>query len=300
MAADAAAPLPSSPDPKKVSTTRDSGPIRPEPKNVPAAVSKSNRRQPPRKKTARVSAATPTLDPRDQVTAAAASGELTDELRDKLLACVCMPRPVFMADLIHLVGDADLVEQWEKECRAQGSDSPIRFIAAKQRHKARGHLVIPFDDALRSSTTGFEKSLWNQFISHPGLRGAKLYELAVLLHRVIDQVVTADIGDDLVTFRVNQQRGLVGVIVTLTVDLQAGTPARAELGAALSALSAGRLGLMAVCTYAGGPRSVPEVADAVRELIGEQDLAMPCPVIAQASWEFADDGGTTAVSVTGG
>src|SRR5690606_30517093 len=105
---------------------------------------------------------------------------------------------------------------------------------------------IPFSEELRTSTSGFEKSIWNQCISHAGLRGAKLYEVAVLLHRVLDQVVTFDIGDDMVVIRVNQQRGLVGVVVALTVDLQPDAAARAELAAALESLSGGRLSLLAV------------------------------------------------------
>lgn len=289
---------PSASLPPNTTTTATSGPLKPVPLNT-APPKKSTRRKPV-KRTARVSAATPTLDPRGAVADAAAGGELTDELRDRLLACVCMARPVFMADLVHLVGDAGLVEQWERECRAQGKDSPIRFITAKPRHKARGHLVIPFSSELRSSTTDFEKSTWNKIISHPDLRGAKLYELAVLLHRVLDQVVTFDVGTHLVTMRINQSRGLVGVVLMLTTDLQPDTEARVELGEALTSLTGGRLSLLAVCSYGGGNGVIPELADTSRALVSELGLSVSFPMIAQASWEFASDGGTSAVSILGG
>lgn len=295
-AEETAAPRPAEHAKPAVVSVRDSGPIKPEPAAAPAAVRKTTKRK-PTKRTSRVSASSPSSDPRAELTAAAADGALTDAVREKLLATVCMPRPVFVADLVHLVGDAALVEEWERECKQMGTESPIRFIAAKPRHRARGHLVIPFSPELRERSADLPQSYWAQCITQ--LLGARLYELAVLLHRVLDQVITFELGADVVTLRVNQPRGIVGVVVALTPDVSSGTPAREELRTALAGLATSRLSLLAVCSYAGGPRTIPDLAEAVRADLDTLPNGVGFPVIAQSSWEFAADGGTSAIAVTG-
>lgn len=222
---------------------------------------------------------------------------MTDELRDKFLAVVCMPRPVFVADLVEMTGNPALVATWEQECRAMGTAGPLRFIAAKQRHKQRGALILPYDEELRGATTGFEKSIWAKCINTHHLKGAKLYELAVVLHRVLEQVVTFEISANSVMMRVNQERGMVGIVLVLDGDVTVGSDARSELGASLASLAEGRLSLLAACTYAGGPKTVPELAQAAREEIDTRGVSVTFPVIAQTSWTFASDGGTSAVSV---
>jgi hypothetical protein len=291
-------PVPALVPPKAAVSVRQSGPLKAEALNPAPAAKKTTRRK-PTKKVSRVTANAPgASDPRGELAQKAGASELTDEIREQLLATVYMARPVFAADLAHLIDNPELVEQWQDECYSHGADSPIRFLGAKARHRARGSLIIPRGDAARSSSD-FDTSVWRQCIDSANLRGAKLYELAVLLHRVLDNLVTLDIGEDLVTLRVNQQRGLSGVILVLASDLSEGSPARAELRAALEGMTRGRLSMLALCSYTGGNRAVPDLAEAGRAELEAAGIQPSFPVIAQASWEFAADGGTSAISVLG-
>lgn len=244
----------------------------------------------------RVSASGPgAADHTAEFSAAAAAGVVTEELRTKFQAVASMPRPVFVSDLAEMLDNPQLAGQLCDEYRAMGATGPFRFINPKSRHKDRGALILPFSEELRHSVGGFDKSQWAKCVQ--ALRGAKLYELAVVLHKLLDQVVTLDIGTNVVSLRVNQQRGLVGVVVVLDSDIEPGSPTRDELGACLEEMSSGRLSLMAVCTYAGGPRAVPDLAQAAKEELDARGVKPSCPVIAQQSWAFASDGGTSAVSV---
>ena len=281
-------------------TTRTAQQVKPE--LFPQPPAKPSRARPARapRRAPRVAAAAPDADSGAVEAAAKASGgRLTDELREQLTAAVCLPRPVFTSDLVAMVGDADLVEQWEQECRSMGTAAPLRFIMAKPRHRERGNLVIPFAADLRKAATEFDKSLWSRCLNESSLKGAKLYEVAVLLHRFSDQIVTAEVNPSTVTLRVNQQRGLVGVVVALDTDLDSGDETRAELAAEVEALMASRLALLAVLTYNGGSRALADLANALREESQDRSWSVTAPVIVGHSWDFASDGGTSAVSVLG-
>jgi hypothetical protein len=170
---------------------------------------------------------------------------------------------------------------------------------AKPRHRDRGNLVIPFDKDLRKAATEFDKSMWSRCLNESTLKGAKLYEVAVLLHRFGDQIVTAEINANTVTLRINQQRGLVGVVMVLDTDLEPGEETREELANEVETLMASRLTLMAVLTYNGGSKTLADLGNTLRDESQTRSWSVTCPVIVGHSWDFASDGGTSAVSVLG-
>lgn len=151
-----------------------------------------------------VPAETPVLDPH---------GELTDSTRSALAAAVCIPRPVFVADLETITGSRDLAEAWERE-RWEDPQSSVGFISAKPRHHQRGSLVVPVEYA-KHPAPEFARSVWAACLAR--LSGARLYEVAVLLHRVGNEVTNWRFAANnrVLVLTVAQRRGLVGLIVTL-------------------------------------------------------------------------------------
>lgn len=271
-------------------------PIAPAPSKAPARRQRQGRKEP------RVTAAAPagfgkkTTSAAD-VALAATGGELTDELRDKLMAVVCTPRPVFTSDLVAMVDSVDLISQWEKEQFTQGGTSKLRFVQPKSRHKARGSLLIPADQSLRDEAPGFRGSEWDQALDAPNLTGAKIYELGILLHTMLDKIVTFDIGTSTVELRVNQPQGVVGIIQMLEPDVREGTEARAELETRLKVLAKSRLSLLAVCTQAAGPKPRMDLATAVEAIFKDHKISPPFHVVAETSSVFAENGGATALAI---
>lgn len=283
------------PSPTKV-TSATMGLLKPEivtqPTKQPArkpAVKKST------PKVSRISAQRPGVSDTtsDLKAAAEAAGELNDDVRNKIQANLMLPRPVFTSDLINWIGSEELFKTWEQDCFSKASHSPVRFIIAKDRHKARGNLVIPYAKELLESDRSFAKSDWGTCIEN--LRGAKLYEVGVVLHRYADSIVTFNLSQNVLTLRINHSRGLVGVIVVLNAEINDET--KVELGTALKELTSNRLNLIAVCTFSGSRKAVPNLADAAKERIMELDLEISTPIIASTSGDFVQDGGTSAISV---
>lgn len=288
-------------EPTRNKTSRTAQQVKPELFPQPSRAAKKVATRPPRR-APRVAAAAPESGVADAGVAQAAAeadGTLTDALRQQLTAAVCLPRPVFTSDLAAMVDQPSLVEQWEQECRAMGTAGPLRFIMAKPRHRERGNLVIPFDKDLRKAATEFDKSMWSRCLNESTLKGAKLYEVAVLLHRFGDQLVTAEINANTVTLRINQQRGLVGVVMVLDTDLDPGEETREELATEVETLMASRMTLMAVLTYNGGSKTLADLGNTLRDEANARSWSVTCPVIVGHSWDFASDGGTSAVSVLG-
>jgi hypothetical protein len=244
------------------------------------------------------------------VPAAAAPAETSEAVGDAgeghdpatsraLLAAVCIPRPVFAADLIAVAGSMDAVRAWELQCRHD--NLPVRIVPAKMRHASRGSLIFPVDDA-RELTTEFRRSLWGDVLGAKGssYRGARLYELAVLLHRVGEQVVSHRLGEHTATLRLAQPGGLTGVVIVFSTDLADESPARAEMLDQVGQLIGERLAGVAVLTTsgeAGGHETLVEVLAAVAR---ERSWQPIMPVVAGRSWEYADSRGTSATLVLGG
>lgn len=217
--------------------------------------------------------------------------ELNDGMRTALLAAAAIPRPVFTRDLIGVAGSLAMVDAWEAECRSDVSSSPVRFVAPKSRHRLRGHLVAVEPSTVRPG------DWWYQAVQR--YRAGRLYELAVLLHRVGDEIVSFTLEDQLAVFHLNTPRGLVGMIVVLDPRPVLGGPSSEDLAGHLEKLLSERLTMIAVLTASAEPGSLENLIAHVEDLAGRRSWQPTAPVIAARSWEYADDRGTSAVMVLG-
>jgi len=217
--------------------------------------------------------------------------ELNDGMRRALLAAASIPRPVFTRDLVGVAGSLAMVDAWEAECRSDVSSSPVRFVAPKSRHRLRGHLVAVEPAVVRPG------DWWYQAVQR--YRAGRLYELAVLLHRVGDEIVSFSLEDHLAVFRLNTPRGLVGMVVLLDPRPVVGGESSAGLAGHLENLLAERLTMIAVLTASAEPGSLENLIAHVEQLAANGRWQPTAPVIAARSWEYADDRGTSAVMVLG-
>jgi hypothetical protein len=278
--------VPATPRPSRVVR---GAPLRPE--LFPSAGRSSTLPVRQRRKRSRVTAAAPL----DAATAAAPPPAPDDGLDGRLLAAVSVPRPVFVSDLAELAGSGTAVEAWIERCRS-ADESSLRFIPPKQRHRLRGSLVLP-TGALRDTATEFDEAWWAECMAK--FRGAKLYELAVLLHAVGDRVVSWRVAEDrsTVLLRINEPRGVVGVIVVLGDQLDEGGAARSQLVADMEELLRDRLALMAVVVTAE-PLLDPVTAVLAAEA-AERGWSPSCHVVAARSWEWATGNAAAARHVLG-
>jgi hypothetical protein len=205
---------------------------------------------------------------------------LDPDVRNQLLAAVCVARPVFSADLVNLVNSAEIVAAWEEEC-SRDPELPVRFISPKPRHKMRGSLIIP-QDYLRTASPEFQKSLWARVITQ--YKGAKAYELGVLLHRYNEEVVSDLLGAHVALFHLNRPQGLIGVLCVVEASLSAGGATREALVATLETLMRERLVQIAVLT------TNAELTDSIAAVISEEATlrkwAPTAPVTLSKSWDF--------------
>lgn len=261
------------------------GPLRPE-----VAPKKTTRRRGARRgggKTPRTRATTadPLLDTSGEVS----TGIVTDDATTSaILSHVALPRPVFTSDLANVTGSAESVADWETAMRDVGHASPVRFIAGKSRHRLRGSLVIPHGD-LRTAATEFDNSWWAECMDH--YRGAKLYELAVLLHRVGQEIVSHDFNDDVVKLRLNRPRGPVGVVVVIGTDLDAGGSTFDGLCSALESLIAERHTLVTVLPIHADKAIQDRIAEIITTEAVNRGWRPLAPVTFGPSWEYADEMG---------
>lgn len=216
---------------------------------------------------------------------------------DKLVASVCIPRPVFISDLQAQTGSKPLVAAWEARCGDMGTRSPVRFITPKARHRDRGSLVIPHDQKLRAAAAEFSGSWWAQCLDERRLRGAVLYETAVLLHRFGADVLSSRVEGNTLVLRVKSQQGIIGVVMSLTSETAAGTTGRKDVADAVEVLLGDRLSRVAVLSHNGTRGSLDKLATAIREEAAERGWSPTMPILASQSWDFAADGGASAVLV---
>lgn len=209
-------------------------------------------------------------------------GELTDELRDQLMAMVCIPRPVFTSDLEAAVG-ADITQAWCAEMTS-GPERNVGFVSAKSRHHQRGSLVVPRNDA-RIVQSEFTRSLWAECII--AQRGARLYEMGVLIHRFGEDIISSKVSPHTTIARLTLPRGLVGV-VCVTAPTFSGDVA-ATLVEDLSQLMGERL--VEVCVLATNEPHLGPITQAVSDAATERKWAPTMPVTLSLSWEFANGSG---------
>lgn len=220
------------------------------------------------------------------------SAEVSDDHDQRLVAAVLMPRPVFSSDLIAMGTPAEVVGAWEETLRSDPAASPVRFISAKSRHRTRGSLIIPVNPE-----PGSKDSWWADCVRT--YRGARLYEMGVLLHRVGAELVSARFGANTATLRLNTRSGLVGLVVTFDASLDVTDPARDEVATELVELFAERMVLVAILSTSGAEGAVETLAAEISALAAEQQWAVSCPVVAARSYEYAMDRGSSATLVLG-
>jgi hypothetical protein len=121
-----------------------------------------------------------------------------------------------------------------------------------------------------------------------------MYELAVLLHRVGDQVVSYRINSHHQTMmlRLRTSRGIVGVVVVIGTETQQGAQTRAALCHDVEELFRERCELIAVLAI--DDKELDGVIGALDEEAQTRKWRPPCHVVAAHSWEYAD-GAVTAL-----
>jgi hypothetical protein len=256
--------------------------------------SKTRRRRPKATTTANAAGPAPDVDV-PQSDATVMSEDVPEGLHARALELACRPRPLFTRDLVALgAGTAAEVEAWEQSCRDADS-SPVRFLPPKARHRQRGALVIPADYT-RNPPAEFRRSPWAQLLAQ--FRGGRLFELAIVLDRVYDTMLSMDVHASHVVLRLNQPRGLVGIVVTTDPDHGPEDSARAVLSDTIQKLLATPLSLLAV--LATNATSLPGIITALEEEALARAWEPGCPLMAQLSWEYAADRGQTATLVLDG
>ena len=188
---------------------------------------------------------------------------------------------MFISDLNELTGNTRIVAEWEQETR-RNPDRGLRFVAAKQRHKLRGALIVPHDYA-RTATVEFTDSCWGNCLEL--YRGSRLYETGVLLHHLGDRVVTHKAGPDTVALRLNQRKGIVGMVVVVNDKLDKHGSTTRQLTADLDELVDERLFEIVVAVANN------EWYDTTRTIIEkahQQHSWEPAmPVTLTRTWEYA-------------
>lgn len=241
-------------------------------------------------RTPRVSATAPTAE---------APAVATDRFAE-LLDIVTGPRPVFMSDLVSASGSPGLVSAWEQHFKEQGVSAPVRIITPRSHHRDRGALVLPHSDELREKAASAGRTCWSECLEDgPGrarLRGARLYEVAVLLHRFADQIVSYKLTPDVLSMRLNAATGLTGVVMWVGSEAPSGT-GREHLTHAVGEMIGDRLELLAVLTYESGDRALDRLAGLVAEDAAAQGWRPTMQVVASHSWDFAQNGGAAALAV---
>lgn len=230
----------------------------------------------------------------------AGEAQVATERFDELLDMVTRPGPVFMSDLVKASGSPGLVNAWEQNFQDQGSSAPVRVITPRGHHRARGALVVPHAPELRGRLNAHGKNWWTEALDdgpdRPRLRGARLYETAVLLQRFSDDIVSYHLTSDILTLRINTPAGLTGVVMWLATDAPTG-PRRESLTTAVGGMIQDRMTLLAVLTPETGARAVERLAGVISEDAAAHRWAPTMPVVASHSWDFAADGGASALAV---
>jgi hypothetical protein len=220
-----------------------------------------------------------------------ADGQISDKVREQLMASIAVPRPVFTSDLAAVVGSEDLVSTWRDEL--QTGDLTVRFVLPKPRHRARGSLVIP-QPALAGADSGFSRSHWARCME--SYRGARIYELGVFFHRFVEQVISFESDGEVVAVRMSLQNGLTGAVMVAGQDLAEGGATRVRIVETLERFLQDRLVHVAILVLNA------EQFEAVRAAVVEEATARnwvaAMPVTLSRSWEYVEGTGT-AIPVLG-
>lgn len=190
------------------------------------------------------------------------------------------PGPVFVADLAPAAGSWEAADDWRR------TDRRVRSVPAKPRHRGLGALVFPASHDRRT--------LWGECLER--LRGPRLYEVAVLLRKFVDDMVGYQMSNDVVRFRVASPGGVVGVVVVVGTDLEPGGGTAEEVLSAVEEMMRERLGHLAVLvTNAEHAAPVTALLERAEK---EREWKVTVPVLVAKSWEYVD-GASAALPVLG-
>lgn len=206
---------------------------------------------------------------------------------DVLTSIIRSPRPVFTSELAEIAGSEESFESWKREQMTDGST--VRFIAPKARHKQRGALVIPVGTA-RDEMDSKGPNWWSVVLDK--WRGAKLYELGVLLSKVSSSVASCHVDDHLpyVNLTLSRDRGVTGVVVLCDDDVSLSSPGFTALQEGLTDMLTKQAELTIILVTSD--KVLDEAVAAAAAIYKENGWAANSPVVVAKSWEWANDTGT--------
>jgi hypothetical protein len=221
-------------------------------------------------------------------------GVVDEKMSEQMRQLVEAARPVFSSNLIQVAGSMDAVSSWEEQCRNKG-DVQLRFVAAKKgRHANLGSLILPFANE-RTAKQEYLNSFWGELAFK--FFGVRLYELGVVVQKLLNDIVSYKVEGDQITLRLHTQRGLVGMVIVNASDVSEESQAVLTLIETLSELLKERLNSVVVLVTTDGKKEpVIEALVAGRQRRG---WVPSMPVIAAYSWEYAADQGASATLVLG-
>jgi hypothetical protein len=230
--------------------------------------------------------ATPRADTLD-VPSELAPGDLDPDIRNALDAAATVPLPVFSGDLQAAFGE-NATAAWEEEHKRDGT--VFRFVSPKSRHRERGPLVVPQENQ-RSLSTDFAETPWGQCLD--AYKGARLYEIGVVLHTFGSQVVAHKIDPSgyCMQLKIKQSRGIVGGVCVTANDVSENSDARAAMRRNIKELLTAGVEMVVLA-----PTLDPiydACSAAVIEDVNLLQWELTCPVVAARSWEWAS--GRTSV-----
>lgn len=227
------------------------------------------------------------------------SGVATERFGE-LYDLVAKSRPVFMSDLVQAVGSPGLVRAWAQTFEDLGTSAPVRVITPRAHHRKRGELVIPYSQELRERFAQDVRTCWSECLDGNTqgrrLRGALLYEVAVLLQRFHEDIISYKKTNSVLVLRVKTAQGVMGVVMWLESGAQL-QKKRGAIRDAVGEMIGERLDVLAVLTHETSARAVERLAGIVGEEAAGAGWEPTMPVIACHSWEFATDSKASAVSV---
>lgn len=280
---------------KEVATTSSPKPVVVKPTFAPNLFGGGSAKPPARKRRKRKVKALPPSDTELDIANEVISGTLDAGTMEKIDAAVAVPRPMFLADMEELF-QPEAVAIWKENRRRDGDI--IKFIAPKPRHIDRGDLLVPVG-WLRTASSSETSSWWTECITiHTG---ARLFEMAVVLHSYGSNLLTHSIHDHGKTnqLRIRSPRGTIGAIVVTASDVDDGTEARVALQEDIEALMSHSDQLEYIVVVTTTDPAYKKMCDAIVADASARQWNPPCQIVAARSWDWATKDSTVLEHLAG-
>lgn len=217
---------------------------------------------------------------------------LPDDFINKLIDASSINRPMFIRDLSSIAKTREDAEKWEEICRLDPAKYPVRFIGAKVRHKNRGSLVIPANSRRMVGENISDNWWWNAVDLY---RGAKLYELGVLLNRLGKDLEDYSFTTDTSLLHIKTGKGLLSIVVLYGNGLLGDD---STIGKLFSQLERENPYEILFLQTQSEDSAIEKTISKLNYLKDDLKWNPSCPVKVAYSWEFAEDRGTSAVSIS--